>query len=313
MDFLKKPHYSGDYKKNHKFYTVEKIKFQAQKNESSQETITRYGLLTLRPEAQGTVIICHGYLCNKYDIAFLRTLFPNFNSLVFDFRAHGEAAENQCCTLGKDEAFDVMGAVKFVRDHPQLSNLKLFGYGFSMGAVSLIEAQAKAPVFDALILDCPFDSSETILSQGIDRLSFSFLGYRFSMPGRELLRRYAYNPYIQPIAKYIFKRMAGMDATKVDSRLEKIHPAESVASIKVPCFFIHCKNDDRIPPRAIQTIYEKATTTPYKRLWLTQGRGHCDSFFFNPERYFEKTNRFLNSIVRQTYLIKSSTKIRDDA
>ena len=40
--------------------------------------------------------------------------------------------------FGKDEAYDVLGAAKFLKNNNQTKNQKIIGYGFSMGAVSLI-------------------------------------------------------------------------------------------------------------------------------------------------------------------------------
>jgi pimeloyl-ACP methyl ester carboxylesterase len=289
---------------------TEKISFFSKSTSGSDKTITRTGLLTLRSNALGTVLLCHGYGCNKYDIGFFRTLFPNYNTLVFDFRAHGENRDGQSCTFGKDEAYDVIAAAEFIKNHPRLKNKKLFGYGFSMGASSLIEAQSQKNLFDALILDCPYDSSDTLVEKGLERLKVNFLGYEVDMPGKDLLREYAFHPYGQEVAKIIFKYVAGLDSTKINSRLEHVSPGESIKKISVPCFFIQCKNDDKIPLSSIQTIYNGAQG--FKRLWLTDGRGHCDSFFFNPERYINKANQFLAEITKTNIRRKLQGKIEQD-
>ncbi len=279
---------------------MEKISFFAKKNATSDEKIMRTGILTLRAGAQGTVLICHGYMCNKYDIGFFRTLFPHHNTLVFDFRAHGENISGQTCTFGKDEAFDVIAAAEFIRSHPRLKSKKLFGYGFSMGASSLIEAQAQKNLFDALILDCPYDSSDTLLEKGLERLNVNFFGYKVDMPGKGLVKEYAFHPYGQEVIKFIFKYVAGLDSTKINTRLEHVFPGESIKKVSIPCFFIHCKNDDKIPVDSIKTIYSRARG--FKRLWLTDGRGHCDSFFFNPERYKQKANQFLTEVSKSDFV-----------
>jgi len=288
---------------------TEKVSFHARKDATSDEKIIRNGLLTTRPNAQGTVLICHGYMCSKYDIGFFRTLFPTYNTLVFDFRAHGENNEGQSCTFGKDEAFDVLAAAEFIKKHPRLKNKKLFGYGFSMGASSLIEAQSQKNVFDALILDCPYDSSETLLETMVENLKVNFFGYQVDMPGKGLIKDYAFNPYGQEVAKFFLKYVGGVDSTKINSRLEHVSPGESMKKITAPCFFIHCKNDDKIPVSSISKIYNHAQGP--KRMWLTDGRGHCDSFFFNPERYMHKANQFLTEITKND-LRKLDGKIEQD-
>ena len=60
----------------------------------------------------------------------------------------------------------------------------------------------------------------------------------------------------------------------------------------MPIFFIHCKNDQKVPVDQVINVYEGAAG--YKRLWLTNGRRHYDSFFYNPEKYIENVREFYN-------------------
>ncbi len=39
-------------------------------------------------------------------------------------------------------------------------------------------------LFDAMILDCPFDSSDKLLDSGIKQLKINLLGYKVQMLGR---------------------------------------------------------------------------------------------------------------------------------
>ncbi|MCK4264860.1 alpha/beta hydrolase [Candidatus Babeliales bacterium] len=287
---------------------TEKVSFFTKKSINSEEKIKRHGILTLRPNAKGTVLICHGYTCNKFDITFLRTMFTNYNCLIFDFRAHGEENENQLCTLGKDEALDVIGAVEFVKNHSKLKFQKLFGYGFSMGAVSLIEAQAQKKLFDALILDCPFDSLETVISKELNDLRISVLGYHFNLPGKSIIKSLIFNFYTQPFIK-TFTRAFGIDTSNINTRFELIKPLESIKKISIPCLFIHCKNDEKIPLKSVKKLFDKAKG--FKNMWITNGRGHCDSFFFNPEKYKKVTNRFLQNVITKPFFRSKSQIIED--
>lgn len=289
---------------------IEGVKFYAKKSENSNKLIARRGLLTLRKSPKANLLICHGYLCDKIEVSVLRTFFPDFNVLIFDFRAHGEKNEKECCTMGKKEAFDVIAAAKFLRENPSTKDLKLFGYGFSMGASSLIEAQAKEKLFDGLVLDCPFDSSRSIVKTGFNRLKINLFGYSFDIPGIWLLEKYAFNAYIQPVLQFIFKNIANMDSTKTNTKLYEIEPSESIKKIEVPCFFIHCHNDEKISVDAIKKIFNNAPG--YKKLWLTHGRKHCDSLLFHPEKYFYITNSFLNDLVSENLPQHENGIILDD-
>jgi pimeloyl-ACP methyl ester carboxylesterase len=298
----------------HKNYSknayLERIHFQAKKNEESAQTITRKGELLIRKNAPATVLVCHGYMCDKHDISFFRFVFANYNVMTFDFRAHGQAVDGQYCTLGKEEAFDVMGAVSYLNSRPEVANKPIIGYGFSMGAVSAIEAQAKKPLFEGMILDCPFDSSDNLLKKGLNQLTFSFLGYEFRVPGRSLLEKYAYSPYVQSLLKAMLRAIAKWDATKTETLIKRVAPVDSIERIEIPCFFITCKNDEKVSVNAVNSIYLGAKG--YKRLWITNGRRHFDSFFYNPEKYVYKVNKFINQVLEGSVYQRTLAKVVAD-
>ncbi|HLW73044.1 MAG TPA: alpha/beta hydrolase [Candidatus Babeliales bacterium] len=278
--------------------TVEHIVLYPQETHDSLKRIARNGVLARSDGAKATILISHGFMCDKYDVGMLRKIFKKhqFNVMTFDFRAHGEDSGGQYCTFGRDEALDVIAAAQFLRKHPELADKPLFGYGFSMGAVSNIEAQALVPeLFDAMILDCPFDSSERVIKTGLEGLKCSVFGYEFDFPGKELLIKYAFHPYVQSLVKAVLKTVAQMDATCINTNFCPLHPAESVKKITIPLFFIHCKNDQKVTVDQVKQVY--AGAAGYKRLWLTNGRRHYDSFFYNPEKYTEQVRQFYNQVM----------------
>lgn len=290
---------------------LEQITFYSQHEAQGEKKIARNGVYLKRANAKGTVLVCHGFMCDKFDIAFIRTLFPEYNVMTFDFRAHGENVnEEQCCTFGRDEAYDVIAAAQYLKARPDFQG-PLFVYGFSMGAVASIQAQALEPtLFDAMVLDCPYDNSENIIKRGLESMQFTLFGYTFNLPGRRLLERYAFHPFVQSMLKTILKTVAHMDATQTNTYIYPLSPAESIKKITAPCFFIHCKNDEKVLCSAAENIY--AGAQGYKRLWITQGRRHFDSFFYNPEEYVYRINKFFNSILDASYLKKVCHKERRD-
>lgn len=275
---------------------VEHVTLYPKSGTQSDNTIERDGILMRYPEALGTILICHGFMCDKFDVGFLRRIFPKrkFNIMTFDFRAHGDKRDGQFCTFGKDEALDVFAAAKFLRNHPELKDKPLFAYGFSMGAVAAIEAQAQFPaLFDAMILDCPFDSSKNLIRNGLNNMRVNLFGYQIDIPGRSTLEKYAFHPYMQLFLKTLLKAISKMDSKNVLTNISLVAPAQSIKNITVPCFFIHCKNDELVPVNAITKIFTRAPG--YKTLWITDGRRHFDSLFFNPERYALKIKTFLKN------------------
>lgn len=293
--------------------TVEKVTLFAQKHRDSAETIERKGLLHRRTNAKANILMCHGFMCNKFDIGFVRALFgKDYNFLTFDFRAHGENTEGQVCTFGRDEMLDVVAAAQFMKHHEEIGHLPLFAYGFSMGAASIIEAQAKHPyLFKALILDCPFDSVENVLKRSISNLSFSLCGYQVYIPGRQLLHKYAFHPYVQAIIKPMLKIAACLDRKEIETQICEVKPAQAIRKVSVPCLFICCKNDEKVSDEAIKAVYEGAQG--YKLLRLTNGRSHCDSFVYNPEKYGLWVNKFVRSVLDGSVYRKRSEKIYEES
>jgi len=278
---------------------VEKVAIYAQERDGSSDKIVRRGELHRYPEAQATILIAHGFMCEKEDVGFLRQIIGRglFNTLTFDFRAHGQLTdEQQCCTFGRDEAHDVLAAAAFLREHPQLRGKPLLAYGFSMGAAALIEAAGRQDrLFDAMVLDCAFDSSETIIRKNLDNLKVSLFGYEFAMPGRSLLQRYAFQPYVQSMIKTALKVVRNLETRNIPLRVERFAPAESIKKVSSPCLFIHCKNDDKIPVESVYKLFECAPG--FKKLWVTNGRRHYDSLFYAPERYADEVRAFYELVL----------------
>lgn len=291
---------------------VERITIYAQKNENSSDIVPRKALLIRRDNAKANILMSHGFMCNKFDIGFLRSLFgPEYNFLVYDFRAHGEQTDGQTCTFGQDEALDVIAAANVIKHHPVIAHLPLIAYGFSMGAAASIEAQAQHPyLFKAMILDCPFDSAENVLKRGINTLTFSLFGYQFSLPGKHLLHKYAFHPYVQVAIKPILRVAANMDLRQINTCICPVKPQESIKKVTIPCLFICCKNDEKVSVDAIKSVYDGAQG--FKRLWLTNGRRHCDSFFYNPECYSKQINKFIKAVLNGTLEKKERAKIIED-
>lgn len=293
-------------------YVTFKSSYNCGENESTME---RRGILYINPRARATIIMCHGFMCNKWDIALIRhALFQHYNVLVFDFRAHGENVdEQQCCTFGKDEALDVIGAVRYAKSRPEVNKVPFICYGFSMGAVASILAQEMDPtLFDAMILDCPYDDSQNVLKHSIQKLYITIFGYAFDIPGRGLLERFAFSPYVQGFLKALLKTVAQMDATATNTYIYPASPVRAIANVRVPCFFIHCKNDEKVPVSAAKKIYENAGAV-YKRLWVTNGRRHFDSIFYNPDKYSYKVQKFIEDYLRKRYTSKAPKKIVYDS
>ncbi len=292
--------------------TQERVTFHARESLDSDKKITRHGILIKRPHAKATVLICHGFMCDKYDVSFLHMLFTDYNSMAFDFRAHGEEKKGQCCTLGRDESYDVIAAAEFIKKHPELKDTPLIIYGFSMGASAAILAQARRPkLCNAMILDCPFDSTDKLLDRGISQLKLNVFGYKFTMPGTSLLKAYAYTPYVQSLLKQILKTLTNFSTEAVQVNFGPVYPEEAIKYIDIPCFFIACVNDTKSPEEAVISVYNGAKG--FKRCWIdADGRRHFDTIFRHMHRYFYKVDRFIKEFLDGSYKNKVQHKIEKD-
>jgi len=307
----------GWYKKQKKYLSggaLYPIKFKTIKNNAEKDKeIIRNGLLLINKNAIATVLICHGFMTSKDDMALMRTILKGYNIMTFDFRAHGEDCIGQHCTFGREEKYDVIAAVNFIKNHPKLKDKPLFVYGFSMGAVASILAQHEEPsLFDGAVWDCPFESTDGLVNRAIDRMKISLFGYNFIIPGSFFLKKYAYHPYVQELVKLFFRTFARMDATQISTIIKPVSPKEAIRDLKIPFLLIGCHNDDKVPPSALIQMYKNAENSIFKRLWIASGRHHFDAFFVNPEKYAYKINEFIKNILNKKFINKKSQKIKED-
>jgi pimeloyl-ACP methyl ester carboxylesterase len=290
---------------------IQKIQFHVMLDGSTPYSFVRHGFMVKRKDALGTVLICHGYLGCKQDAIALRHLFPQYNIVAFDFRAHGDARHGQFSTIGRDEAYDVIGAVDFIRSEADLQDKPIIAFGYSMGAVAAIQAQSIDPtLFSAMILDCPFDSTDAAMSRGLDtKLQFSLFGKTITLPLKGLILKYMYTDFAQMVTEYLFQKITAFDSKRVATKFVKVTPLESIKKITVPCLFIHCQNDNKVPVEAVQALYD--AKPGFKRLWITQGKKHFGSYSNDPELYWYKVNKFLTKLREQDLTTREQAKVCD--
>ncbi|MBI2345097.1 alpha/beta fold hydrolase [Candidatus Dependentiae bacterium] len=287
------------------------IEFPVQKSKKDHATFIRKGILIMRPDALGTVVVCHGFTQSKYEAAFFRTLFPHFNVLAFDFRAHGDLTDGQYSTIGNDELYDIKGAVDFVKSIAELESKPIIGFGFSMGAVTLLQAQAEYPdLFTAMIMDSPFDSSSDCMAACIDRmLTVKFFGQKYRIPGKKVMMKCLYCNRLQPVMRQVFRYAAGFNNAVAKTKFVPVLPIENAPKITVPCYFITCQNDQKVPVGCVRRLYD-AVPSSYKRLWITKGIRHCGSCLDSPELYAYRINKFIKNVLYNSWT--QAEKIHDD-
>lgn len=274
----------------------ERAFLQVPRSEGSKEMIVRNAELLIKPKAPATIILFHGFKGDKDSIRGLRILFPRYNTLIFDFRAHGDNTQGQCCSFGAHERLDVKAAVEYVKSHPLLKDKPVFAYGISMGAVSVLEAQAYyGNLFDAIIADSPFDSVESVIERGLKKINFVVAGYDLVAPLRAFFKRHSFDERIDQALRFVLSNFAGMNASTTRTCLKPVSPYQSIKKVTVPTLLIGCAKDEQVPLDAVKAIHEQSPGST--QLWIAPGRGHLDAFFSNPEEYATKANAFFDEVV----------------
>lgn len=234
----------------------------------SSDGIQLHGLFIERPQANRAVVLCHGYHNSKEEMRAFIKLFPNDTILLFDFRAHGESS-GTFITIGHHEKHDVLAAVDFLRNQKQITG-KIIGFGCSMGAATLLAAQAEEKVFDALILDSSFDALHKQVARVFER--------KAGLPKMPIM----------PIAALLFEHIAQVP-------LHGIWPVQHAKKVQCPTLVIHSQHDAFTPVGCAYKIFS-ALSTSQKMVYIAPCNGHVKAIEKCREEYFFMVKIFLDSI-----------------
>ncbi len=261
---------------NKKEPSVQKPKYCEERTEiKTADGLIRKGILTTTENAKGNVILCHPITFNKeYMQDYGKKLFAGYNYLTFDFRLHGENNKKQYTTIGQDEVQEVEAAVKLIKEDSRTKNLPLYGFGISMGAVALIEAENKKHTFDGLILQ---SSYETMRKQ-VKRM-YGF----FKIP---LMHNFIFRQPTKLIAKSLYRL-----------KMRNVKPSHSVKNISTPIFLVHAKNDKFISIEAFWEIKKNAKSVV--KTWTPDDGEHTRILEKFPGLYAKNCNEFLDSLQKK--------------
>lgn len=245
---------------------IQNVKFK------TSEDLTLSGILVKRPNAKANIILCHGYRASKEFMYGFINLFPQFNILLFDFRAHGQS-EGNVISVGCHEYKDVLAAAEFMNKTIDDKQIPLIILGISMGAAASIKAASLYPdLCDALIIDSTFSDLRKILVKGFSIKS--------GLP---------YYPFF-PIMRWLFESAA-------DCKICEMSTVNSVKKITKPILFIHSCNDNFISPKHGLRLYENAILSRYSRIWIAPKCRHGWLNSYYSDTYKKKVNSFLRKSI----------------
>ena len=236
----------------------------------SLDGINLSGIFLKRVNAKGNVLLCHGYKGGKEFMFGLLKAFPNFNVLMFDFRAHGQS-DGLYCSLGCHEYKDVIAGVQYLKKHSK-PNLPTVMLGISMGGSSCLKALEHEPdLCDALIIDSSFADLRKMFLRGFS-LKVKLPHYPFF----SLLRT-------------MFHYCANCD-------IRKMSPVSSIKTIQKPIFLIHACNDPLIPPENSLHLYAHSQNKKTK-IWVGPRCRHGWLHTYFPHNYQKKVQKFLRKTI----------------
>jgi hypothetical protein len=126
------------------------------------------------------------------------------------------------------------------------------------------------------------------------KMQITLFGKTFTIPGKQFLLDHMYDESTQFLTNYLFQAITKLDSNKVATKFVRVEPVQSIKKVNIPCFFIHCVNDKKVPVQAVMSLYENKPG--FKRFWLTDGKGHFGSYQHNSEMYWYKINKFLTKL-----------------
>ena len=219
-----------------------------------------------QPGAKTVVILAHGYVMNRAEMAPVAAPLwkEGCSCLLFEFRAHGRSSGSRS-GLGWPERRDVRAAVEFARSRAPGARVVLIGS--SMGSAASAFALGDDPgLADALVLDSSYS-----------RLSNAIPGWWRFVGGQALaIVLWPVTPLAGPFA--------GFNPYKVDV-------AEALARVTCPVLLLHGDSDDlALPSEAVRN----RDACNGDLVWLKDS-GHTEGRWVHTELYMRVLVDFLRS------------------
>jgi uncharacterized protein len=218
------------------------------------------------------IVLSHGIGTGRRECLpmALRFSAAGYHVLCFDFRAHG-MSDGRFSSVGLHETNDVIGAVHYLKQRPEVDPERIGAVGFSMGAVATIQAAAQCADIAVVVADSAYASF-------IEAVRYSF-------------RVVAGLPHfpIAPIAMHWAKWIVHVDPNE-------LRPVDVIGRIAPrPVLVTHGTLDEIVPLRHAYTLF-KAAEEP-KELWIVPGAHHVEARDQDPDGYFERIERFLGQVL----------------
>jgi uncharacterized protein len=232
----------------------------------TKEGIKLEGWMMTVPNSKGTIAMFHGHGGKKSGVLTEAYAFQKmgYNTLLMDFRAHGNSGGNTC-TIGFKEAEDV----KLAYDTLVRSGEKnIILWGISMGGATIAKAVDEYPEIKPakIIMEMPFGS----LPDAVE--------------GRV---RIMHLP-VQPISVLL----TFWGGTENGFWAFNFKPSEYVKKIKCPVLLQWGKNDPRVTEKETMDIYNNISAE--KKLVVYENSAHESLSTKEHDKWVNETSAFLS-------------------
>ena len=216
------------------------------------------------------LIAIHGYTGKREHMYSYARYYAEkgYNVLTPDMRSHGES-EGKLIGMGWLDKEDVKLWIDYVLNIDPQAEIVLHGVSMGGATVMMTSGEDLPENVKAIIDDCGYTS---VWDEFTDEA------------------RYLFNISQFPIlytASAISKLRAGYS-------FQEASALEQVKKTNIPIFFIHGSEDNFVNTDMVYRLYDACPTK--KDIFVVEGAGHGQSLYLDPDQYFEKVFRFIDSL-----------------
>ncbi|MFO7636233.1 MAG: alpha/beta fold hydrolase [Clostridia bacterium] len=221
------------------------------------------------------VVLNHGVTTNKDYMSSLAYLYHTmgFHVFAFDARAHGNSG-GKTVTYGFYEKYDLEKVIQHIRMNAPKNHV-LGLHGESMGAAILLcYASGVQDNCDFYIADCPYSNIyEQVKNRAKEKINLPDFLMEALMTSANLVSTLLF--------KFNFK---------------KVDILAKIKRITNPVLIINCRDDDYIPPKMSQDLYDGLASSVKEIKWFDQG-AHAGAFPLNVQEYMDTVKAFIDKVI----------------
>jgi uncharacterized protein len=231
----------------------------------SRDGLRLSAALMRAPGAQASVILLHGHGASKeMTLPVAAMLFPQFNVLALDLRAHGES-EGRVTSVGYLERLDVIAAAE---ELTRRVTGPIGVVGVSMGASAAIFAAVESPLLRAVVADSGFATLRGVIARAAH------------------LRGYP-----RPLTPFLAELTCRTIAYRQRYPVSAPDPARVVSQIAPrPLLVVHGERDTLCPVAEAQRLYASAGEP--RELWVVPDQEHATAYHSVADEYGARLNAF---------------------